>query len=432
MVYEQALAYLHSLHRFGSHLGLSRIERLLDRMGNPHHAWHAVHVAGTNGKGSVTAMLASILTEAGYRTGRYISPYLEQFSERIRLNHQDIDPDTLVRLVSDLARCIDRWFAAAEHPTEFEAVTALAFEFFRQQKADIVALEVGLGGRYDATNVVNGRVNVITNIGWDHMQQLGDTLEKIAFEKAGIIKPHSTVVTGAQGEAFDVVAKVSRQLQVPVARIGEQITWQEVESSMEGQVIHVHTVARQYEGLFVPLLGRHQQENAALAVAAAEALSQRGFPVSEEAMRQGLLKTQWPGRLEVLGTEPTVLIDGAHNVEGARALAAALGDIISYRRLILVLGVLEDKQVDPLLDELIPLCSEVITTLPDSPRALAPEVLAKAIEKRGCPVTVERDVYRAVTMARQRAHAEDCVCVAGSLYLIGRVRSFLRTGIYLA
>jgi dihydrofolate synthase/folylpolyglutamate synthase len=426
MEYQAALDYLHSLYRFGSRLGLERVRHLLELAGNPQHRVRAVHVAGTNGKGSVTAMVASMLMAAGYRTGMYISPHLERFTERVSVDGREIPGSEVAGLVTRLVPLIERMVAGGyEHPTEFEVVTAMAFLYFAQQETDLVALEVGLGGRYDATNVVDPLVSVITNISFDHMDRLGNTLPEIAYQKAGIIKRLGTVVTGAQGEALEVIAGVARDESARLIVVGRDVIWEEVSSSLAGQVMNLHTPTRTYPGLEVSLIGRHQQGNAATAVAAVECLAASGYPVPVEAIFSGMKAAAWPGRLEIMAQDPLVILDGAHNEDGARQLARALQGIIPHRKLYLVLGLLADKSARDVLGHLVPLAAGVVVTRPPSPRALPPAQLAREVAALGGEAVVEEDIGRALALARAKAGSEDVVCVTGSLYLVGWARSLL-------
>jgi len=420
------LDYLHSLYRFGSRLGLERVKHLLQLAGNPQQRIRAVHVAGTNGKGSVTAMVAGILMAAGYRTGMYISPHLERFTERTRVDGREIPGPEVASLVSRLIPLVERMVAEGyEHPTEFEVVTAMAFLYFAEQETDLVALEVGLGGRYDATNVVDSLVSVITNISFDHMDRLGNTLPEIAYQKAGIIKRLGTVVTGARGEALEVIARVAREESARLIVVGEDVTWEEVSSAMTGQVMNLRTPTHSYRGLELSLLGRHQQGNAATAVAAVECLAAAGYPVPAEAIFTGLKAAVWPGRLEIMGQDPLVILDGAHNEDGARQLALALRGIVPHRKLYLVLGLLSDKSARDVLAHLVPLAAGIIVTRPPGPRALPPALLAQEVAALGGAVVIEEDIGRAIALARAQAGREDAVCVTGSLYLVGWARSWL-------
>ncbi|HHW18215.1 MAG TPA: bifunctional folylpolyglutamate synthase/dihydrofolate synthase [Firmicutes bacterium] len=433
--YQKALEWIHSTARFGSRLGLERISKLLTLLGNPERSCKFVHITGTNGKGSVTAFVASVLKEAGYRTGMYTSPYLEDFRERIMINGKKIPKKALVDLVDEVRPRVEQMVAEGyEHPTEFEINTALGFLYFSREGCDYVALEVGLGGRFDATNVVTPAVSVITTIGYDHMDRLGNTLAQIAFEKAGIIKPGIPVVTGAlEDEPFEVIRKKALELNSRLITVGRTpwatVTWEEVSYSLDGQEINVYGPDFTYRNLKVPLLGRHQQQNASIAVAALHAAApanrERRIYLDEKAISAGIERTVWPGRLEVLHRNPMIILDGAHNPQGAKVLAEAIAGI-PRRRLICVYGILGDKCYEEATAHVIPQCDEVIVTRPHTPRALDPGILAGEVKKY-CPnVTVESDSNKALDLALNRASEDDAILCCGSLYLVGPARTFIR------
>lgn len=427
--YEQALSFIHSLHRFGMRPGLERITELLDRLGNPHRSLRVVHVTGTNGKGSTTAIIASVLQAAGLRTGMYISPYLEEFAERIRIDGANIPKGDLVNLLGEVRQALSAMTAAGfEHPTEFEVVTAIGFLHFARQQVDVLALEVGLGGRYDATNVVERPlVSVITNVGLDHMNVLGDTVEEIARDKAGICKPGVPCVTAAsRSGALAEIEKTCLAVGAPLIVVGREVTVEIIQAGPTGLRLEVRTPKQRYPDLEIGLAGKHQALNAATALAACELLAERGLPVDEAAIRRGLRTARWPGRLELFPGNPPVLIDGAHNADGAQVLADALRTLYEHRRLILVLGILADKEVERVLKTLVPLADLVIATTPDSPRALPPAELVGKVEALGRPCRPVSDPGAALKAALAEAGPGDLVCVAGSLYLVGRVRTLLR------
>lgn len=427
--YEEAISYIHSLHRFGVRPGLERITELLGRLGNPHRDLKVAHVTGTNGKGSATAMIASVLQAAGLRTGLYISPYLEEFTERIRVNGLNIPKGDLVNLLREVRQALSAMTAEGlEHPTEFEVVTAIGFLHYARQRVDALALEVGLGGRYDATNVV-GRplVSVITNVGLDHMNVLGNTVEEIAREKAGICKPGIPCVTATNRPgALAEIERVCRDVGAPLTVVGREVTFRVLEAGPAGLRVEVRSRNGVYPDLEIGLAGSHQAENAATALAACEELVKGGLPVDEEAIRRGLRTVRWPGRLELFPGSPPVLIDGAHNADGAEVLANSLRTLYRYRRLILVVGILADKEVERVLGTLVPLANLVVSTTPDNPRAVPPADLAHRIELLGRPCLPVPDPADALDAALAEASPEDLVCVAGSLYLVGRVRTLLR------
>jgi dihydrofolate synthase/folylpolyglutamate synthase len=432
--YDRALEWIHSTMRFGSRMGLERIRKLVELLGNPEKRPEYVHVAGTNGKGSVTAMVASALSVNGYKTGRYISPYLEDFRERISVGDRMISREDLVELVGVVKPAVEQMVKeGADHPTEFEVVTALAFLYYALQGCDYVALEVGLGGRFDATNIITPAVSVITTISLDHTERLGDTVEKIAFEKAGILKPGVPVVTAvSEEEALRVIKAGAEDLGSPLFTVSNRrradVTWEEVSYSMEGQVIDIRGPGFRYEKLYVPLLGRHQQENAAVAVAALEFGKPKNregkFRLDRSAIKHGIATTVWPGRLEVMSRHPLIILDGAHNPEGAKALRDSL---VSFpkRRTVCVVGILGDKSYKETTGLIAPLCDEVIVTKPATPRSLDPELLSGEVKRHVPSVTVEPDLHKALEEAMTRAGQDDMVLVTGSLYLVGAARTYI-------
>lgn len=444
--YEEALSFIHSLYRFGSRPGLARPRRLLGALGDPQAGLRVVHVAGTNGKGSVAAMLASIFRAAGYRTGLYISPYLDEFGERMSVDGQPITPEETAAIVLGQVRPAVEALAPSSAPNdqvvEFEATTALGFLYFASRRVDLLVSEVGLGGRFDATNVVDRPLlSVITSIGLDHTDRLGATVPLIAAEKAGIIKRGAPVVSAPQTpEALAVVQAAARRRDCPFY-LADGVTRRS--SSLGGQVIDFSGPGfPAEEGMVLPLLGSHQLDNAAAALTAAGVLRERGqVPrLDSGSLRRGLAATLWPGRFEVFGGgpdggaggapgRPTIVVDGAHNPPGAVALAAALREFAPGRRLILVLGILGDKDVGGYLDVLLPPAmanvAAVFTCRPSSPRARSPEDLATRVAAAcpGLPVEARATVTEALRQAVALAGPGDVVCVAGSIYQLGEARA---------
>lgn len=418
---------LYALETFGIKLGLENISRLCAALGHPEQAFASVHVAGTNGKGSVTAMVHAGLVAAGLHTARFISPHLVDLAERFVIGSQQVGAADLERAVNDVLDCADELKASGMlpvHPTFFEATTAVAFELFRRARVDIAVIEVGLGGRFDSTNVAPARIGAITSIGLDHQDLLGDTLEAIAFEKAGIIKPGMTVVTGdLPREARTVVAAVARDRQ---ARLVEAASGARVDGEpREGRgVIRIETPDGRYGPLTLALRGEHQIHNALVAVRLLEAVRQTGVRVPPDAIERGLTHVEWPGRLELIDVQggPQVLLDAAHNVDGAAALAGYL-ERWHPERPTLVIGVMRDKDVAGIIGALLPVVSSIVATAADTPRALPARDLAARITAAGAPVRVEPDPVTAVEDAMA---AGQTVCVTGSIYLVGAVRDRLR------
>jgi len=409
------LAYLEHLSSRPIRLGLGPLSRLLVRMKHPERRYANIVIGGTNGKGSIAAMAASILTAGGFRTGLYTSPHLSDVRERIRINGCMITAEDLRACADEISRQL------REGLTYFEFLTAMAFHFFKQQHVDIAVLEVGMGGRLDATNVVNPAVSVISNVSLDHRPYLGTKIEQIAWEKSGIIKRNGCCLTAArQKKAIEMIKGVSRKQQARFFRLGDQIKVRR----QAGDCFSFRGFNRRYDHLSCALRGRHQIDNAALAVGAVALLAEQGFSVTEEAIRRGLTETRWEGRLEILQDRPTVLVDGAHNPAGISSLCVALKEEFCYRRLIVIFGVLDDKDHRAMLKKLAPISDTLILTRPESDRALSPETLLPvARQYQRCVVMTERP-EEAMRQALAAAGPDDLVCATGSLYLVGAVKRF--------
>jgi len=427
--YREALSWIHSRERFGMNQGLQRIEALLGYLGDPHKKLNFLHIGGSNGKGSTAALAASVLQSAGYQVGLYTSPYLEQFTDRMSVNGKEIPREHLIELVSVVRPLTEKIGkdSSLGQPTEFEVVTAIAFAFFAEVKPDLVVLEVGLGGRLDATNVVSPLVSVITTVSLEHTQVLGNTVESIAFEKAGIIKNKTDVVTQVTGGALTVIKEICREKNAHLYSLGRDFRGEMVYGDLDGQIFHYHGMTREIASLKIPLLGEYQINNASVALAALELLDKKGFTLPEEAFRRGLQAVRWPGRLEILGRDPLVVIDGAHNLEAFQGLRQALTQVFSYRKLILVLGILADKAMEDILLEIVPPADKLVITRPNSPRAAEPADLGRivrAVSKK--PVFIEEKIASALERAFSLASPEDMVLIAGSLYLVSEARQILQ------
>ena len=426
------IAYINEPRWLESRLGLDRTRELLDRLGRPQDRLKFVHVAGTNGKGSTCAYLASILQAAGLRTGLFTSPYLITFEERIRVDGANIAHEELVEatlLVKEQAE------AMADHPTEFELMTAVALVHFARRDCDIVVLEVGLGGRLDSTNVIDApEAAVIARIGLDHTKLLGTTLAAIAGEKAGIVKPGSAVVSWPHdAEAMAVV-------EAAAAEAGDTLAVVDL-SELKMSDVSRETLVRpfSYRGnaYRTRLLGSYQPANAALAIETVCALRTRGWAIEDEAIERGIAEAVWPGRFEIVRAregEPTVVVDGGHNPQGARALVDSLNDVFPGRKPVFVIGVLEDKDYPAMLETVLPLGAAFVCVTPDNPRALPADKLARAIrwtgqDLLGCSACVKpyvaRDMADALEKARELAGPAGLVCAFGSLYSVGALKALL-------
>ncbi|MGX8692567.1 MAG: bifunctional folylpolyglutamate synthase/dihydrofolate synthase [Clostridia bacterium] len=415
MTYQEAIEYINGVRWLGSKPGLSRITELLERLGRPQDRLKFVHIAGTNGKGSCAAMTASVLRAAGFRTGLFTSPYLWRFNERMQLNGRPIGDEVLAAVTEKIKPHAE---AMEDHPTEFEMMTAAALLWYAEEKCDIVVLEVGLGGRFDATNVVEApEVSVIMNIGLDHTEILGDTLAQIAFEKAGIVKPGCPCVLYQQTEEVtEVVRRVCAERGAPL-RVADFEAIRPEFDSLEGQVFSYGG-----EPYAIPLLGAHQMKNAAVVIETVGALRERGWKIEQDALEHGLYAVNWPARFELLREEPPFVVDGGHNVQCAETVADNLRRYFPDRRRILLIGVLRDKDYRGMLDVLAPAADAFVCVTPDSPRALPAEELAEELRRYGKPVTACASIREGVSEAQDQAGDDAAVCAVGSLYMAGEVR----------
>lgn len=417
MTYEEALSYIHSICWKGSKLGLDRTRELLGKLDDPQKELKFIHIAGTNGKGSTAAMLSSILEEAGYRVGLYTSPFINRFNERMQVNHQPIPDEELAALTEYVRPYAD---AMADSPTEFELITALAMVWFARQKCDIVVLEVGMGGELDSTNIIDvPEAAVIAAMGLDHVKELGPTMADIARAKAGIIKEGGRVVSyGGNPEADEVIAAVCRARNASLC----QPDFSAIvpgDFSLEGQTFSY----KGWRGLRIPLVGAYQMNNAAVVLETVEVLRQRGWSVSDEAVRKGLADTRWPARFEVLRRDPVFIVDGGHNPHGIRATAESLSRLFPGRKITFVTGVMADKDVEHILGLIVPLADQFFTVRPDNPRAMDAGELAARIEAMGAKATACASVQDGVDRAIQAEGPHGVACALGSLYMSGEVRS---------
>jgi len=407
MTYSEAVQFLYNLRLFGAKFGLENTFKLAARAGNPQNQLRFIHVAGTNGKGSTCAMLESIYRAAGLRVGLFTSPHLVSFRERIQVNRELISKNEVIRLVEALQPMLKE-FHNDHHPTFFEVVTVMALKFFAEQKCDLVIWETGLGGRLDATNIVTPLASVITNIAFDHQQWLGDTLAKIAAEKAGIIKPSVPVITAAdEPEALTMIEKTAREKNAPLIKVA--------------QASRLHAAAGTAA---LPLPGDHQRLNAALALAVVETLQSK-IPANDSAIRTGLETVNWPGGWQLVQTQSgqNILLDGAHNVAGAKALLSALGENYPTARRTLILGVLQDKDWPQICRVLAPLAARIFTVPVASERTAGARELAAACRVANPAVKIA--ACDSLRMALDQAANDRFVVVTGSLYLVGEALELL-------
>jgi dihydrofolate synthase/folylpolyglutamate synthase len=415
--YEEALQALYSLQKYGIKFGLSKTSNLLQALGNPHHHQTYIHIAGSNGKGSVAAMLESVLLKAGYRVGFYSSPHLVRFTERFRVGGREIHREQAASVAGDVLDVI----APGHPPTFFEAATAMALLHFAREETDIAIMETGMGGRLDATNVITPIVSVITNISLEHQAFLGSRLLDIAAEKAGIIKRGVDLVTGAkQSKIISFLRARCRAEAAPFWRIGKDVRYR-----MTGSCLNYYGFKGRIHGLELGLEGSFQGRNGALALAVAELLVGKGFEISTQHMVAGLRHAHWPGRMQVVSRSPDIILDGAHNPTAVRELVHAVRRGFGYRRLILVIGVMEDKDLKGIVAEIIPAADYVIFTKPAYYRSAPPERLAMEAAPYDKPTEIRPVISEALERAQDMARAEDLILVSGSLFTVGEALACL-------
>lgn len=430
--YEQVLSFIKHLTKFGINPGLKRIKALLCRLGSPEKNLRVIHIGGTNGKGSTAAILQSVLREAGYKAGLFTSPHLHDYRERITINGKKISREDVIDCMREIRLHVEDLLSeGVEHPTEFEISTALAILYFARRKPDFVLLEVGLGGEIDSTNVVKPLITVLTSIGMDHMDYLGDTLEKITSIKTGIIKEGVPLVTSAsKPEALQVIKEYAALKNSRVIIVGRDVRWKR--GGIKENCFTYCGLNTVYQDLKLSLLGEHQFVNASAVLAVCEILQeQNDAGISEEAVRRGLSTVVWPGRLELISGNPKILLDGAHNADGMESLAKALRqyakDQLQRERLVLCLGMLGDKETEKAVNIIGPLADGIVVTKPDSPRAGDWTYLARIAMLHVNPERVHliEDPVKAVQKCLKMLKPGDMLCITGSLYLLAPIRQYL-------
>lgn len=420
MNYNEALDYIHSVCWKGSRPGLERTRELLSLMGNPEKKLKFVHIAGTNGKGSCASMTANILQKAGYTVGLYTSPYIFAFNERMRVNGENIPDSELVDVTSFVKPLAEKM---TDSPTEFELVTCIAFEFFYRRKCDIVVLEVGMGGELDSTNVIEPpEVSVIMNIGLDHTDFLGDTLEKIAETKSKIIKENTTAVL------YPSTDGVRRVVEERCRKVGAELKIAEFDAikpqsaSLAGQVFDY----KNFRNIKLPLLGKHQLNNTATVFSVIDALREKGWKITDDNIVMGVESVRWQGRFELVSENPTFVVDGGHNPQCAAALFENVKEYLGEKKLVILTGVLADKDYDSMYADMATLASEFVTVTPPNPRALSSEDLAEYLTRFGKPVTAAKSIEEGVRLAKEKARDSGAVLAYGSLYMVADIENWAK------
>jgi len=426
MNYNEVVNLIETSMKFGCRPGLERTAKLLDFLGNPHKRLKLIHVAGTNGKGSTTAMIASVLSNAGYSTGMYTSPHLYRNTERMIIDGKEITEEDFIKYALEVMDAVKLMREKGlEEPTQFEMYTAMAFLYF-ERKVDFAVIEVGLGGRFDATNVINPMLSVITSISYDHMDILGDTIEKIAYEKAGIIKEGSTVIMYPQQfpEVLDVIEEVRRERKAVLVKVNTASVMLK-EYNMGGQIIDFKYRDYDIHDIKLPLIGDHQISNGAVALTAVAELDRMGYGVGADAVRKGIETVKWPCRLSIASTKPLILIDGAHNEDGINSLQGALSKYFSSRKIIFVIGMLKDKDYGYAIRKLMPMARHTVATEPVSERALAADAMAEAVKPYCSSISAEPDIIKAIDKAKELYEKDSMICICGSLYLAGTAYEYV-------
>jgi dihydrofolate synthase/folylpolyglutamate synthase len=437
--YSQAEKYLSSFTNYEQIPGITyaqpgyslrHVEELLNRMGDPQLAARTIHIAGTKGKGSVAAMIAQVLSSSGYKTGRYTSPHLHNLRERITIDGSLISEAEFAVAMAEVKPFIEsmKQDTGFRQLTYFEALTALSFAYFQKKRVDFQVLEVGLGGRLDATNVASPVVCIITSISLDHTQILGNSLEEIAREKAGIIKPGCWVVLSPQPEeAASVISDICREKEAKVVQVGKDVTWHKIGGDLCHQSLVIEGRRNNYH-VSIPLLGDFQLENAATAVAALEALASAGFAISAADITEGLARVEWPGRFQILQQHPIVLVDGAHNVASIKRLVNNIKAYFAHKRIFLVFGTSSDKDIPGITNELVSLSPRVIVTQASHSRAAPLPMLVAEFNKRGIDPETRQTVTEAISRALSLASGTDVICVTGSLFVVAEALDYFSGG----
>jgi dihydrofolate synthase/folylpolyglutamate synthase len=425
MNFEEAIDWLYGFQRFGVKLGLERISYICDKLGNPQNNYKIIHVGGTNGKGSVCRILESILTSNGYNVGLYTSPHLQRFSERLIVNNEEISKSDIANLAEKLKPIINDMVKNGKTPTFFEIVTGMTFQYFSEKEVDFSIIEVGLGGRFDATNIVNPLLTVITNVSLEHQHVLGRYIKDIAYEKAGIIKNNVPVVTAANADALKIIKKICKEKNADINTIHNN-SWKRLNNNINYQEFSIKGFLKDYI-VRTKMLGEYQGENIALSLFAIENLQLNGVYITEKSIIDGFLKTFNPGRMEIVSNNPMIILDGAHNPMGIKMLAESLKKDLVYQKLLLVIGILSDKNIKEMLKIIVPMAFMIIVTKPDNKRACNQSDLKKMIHdfELKKEVVVKDRISNAVEFAKSMAKKDDLILVTGSLFTVGEAREYL-------
>ncbi|KEI96534.1 folylpolyglutamate synthase [Clostridium botulinum A2B3 87] len=429
MDYKEAREYIQSKAKFGSNLGLERTEKLLELLGNPHKRLRCIHIAGTNGKGSTTAMISTVLKESGYKVGMYTSPYIEEFEERIQINGHNITKKDLGYIITKVANIVEKVENMGYgNPTEFEIITVAMFYYFCLKEVDFAVIEVGLGGRLDSTNVLEPILSIITSISYDHMNILGETLEEITYEKAGIIKKAPVIMYPQKKEVEKNIEKVCKEKNCELIKVEDNLINIEIEiieKNMGQQSFKLKTKEDTYN-ICLSLLGKHQIKNCITVILALEKLMKLGIKIEKIHIISALKKVKWPARLEIVNKNPLTVIDGAHNIDGIESLKNNVSKYFKYNKLILILGILKDKQVEDMIKTLVPLADRVLTVAPHNDRGESSKELMHIVLKHNESCEHLEDYKECYDKAKFYCEDGDMILICGSLYMVGDMRKLIR------
>jgi len=425
MNYKEAIDWLDGFQQFGMKLGLERIKILCEKLGNPQDNYDIIHVGGTNGKGSVCRFVSSILTSGGYKTGIYTSPHLQRITERFVIDDEEISEEDFARLVEKIKPIVEELKTSNESPTYFEILTALAFQYFNDKKVDYAVIEVGLGGRFDATNIVNPILTIITNVSLEHQDVLGENVKKIAFEKSGIIKKDIPVVTGSDSDALEIIKKRAEENNSDIIIVNND-SWNRIFNDNNGQQFLIHGKLKDYN-VRTSMLGIFQGKNISIAINGIEILQEKGVFIPDESILDGVEKASFSGRMEIVQNDPIILIDGAHNIEGFKVLTETLKNDFRYDKLILIVGILSDKKISEMAGIITPIVDVVVATKSKNKRACNPSKLKQIIYERGYTkeIDVKEKISDAIEYAKSIADKDDLICITGSLFTVGEARNLL-------
>jgi dihydrofolate synthase/folylpolyglutamate synthase len=427
--YKEAREYIQSKAKFGSNLGLERTEKLLELLGNPHKRLKCIHIAGTNGKGSTTAMISAVLKECGYKVGMYTSPYIEEFEERIQINGENIDKTDLSYIITKISDVVEKVENMGYgNPTEFEIITVAMFYYFCLKEVDFAVIEVGLGGRLDSTNVLDPILSIITSISYDHMNILGETLEEITYEKAGIIKKAPVIMYPQKEESEKIIEKICKEKKSELIKVNDNLINVEIELLEKNkgfQNFRLITKKDTYD-ICLSLLGEHQIKNCIAVILAVEKLMNLGIKIEKVSIISALKKVKWPARLEIVNKNPLTILDGAHNIDGIKTLKDNIGKYFKYDKLILILGILKDKQVEEMIKTLVPLAYKIITVTPHNDRAESSKELMNSVLKYNKNCEHLDDYKKAYSKAKEYCQEDDMILVCGSLYMVADMRKLIR------